>query len=53
MGNCCTKSQSSIQAAYQIPDRLHYPMKRTNPKGEESLAAYLVDEAMQSIVTTS
>ena len=34
MGNCCTKSQSSIQAAYH-PDRLHYPMKRTNPKGEE------------------
>ncbi len=34
MGNCCAKSQSSIQAAYH-PDRLHYPMKRTNPKGEE------------------
>ena len=30
-GNCCGKSQSSIQAAYH-PDRLHYPMKRTNPK---------------------
>ena len=33
-GNCCTKSQSSIQAAYH-PDRLRYPMKRTNPKGED------------------
>ena len=33
MGNCCTKSQASIQAAYH-PDRLHYPMKRTNPKGD-------------------
>ena len=32
MGNCCTKSQSSIQAAYH-PDRLMHPMKRTNPKG--------------------
>ena len=33
-GNCCTKSQSSIQAAYH-PDRLHYPMKRTTPKGDQ------------------
>ena len=31
MGNCCTKSQAAIQAAYH-PDRLHYPMKRTNDK---------------------
>ena len=31
-GNCCTKSQASIQAAYH-PDRLLYPLKRTNPKG--------------------
>ena len=30
-GNCCAKSQSSIQAAYH-PDRLLYPLKRTNPK---------------------
>lgn len=29
-GNCCTKSQASIQAAYH-PDRLRYPMKRTTP----------------------
>ena len=34
MGNCCAKSQASIQAAYH-PDRLYYPMKRTNPKGED------------------
>ena len=32
-GNCCTKSQASIQAAYH-PDRLKYPMRRTKPKGE-------------------
>jgi len=32
-GHCCAKSQSSIQAAYH-PDRLKYPMKRTNPKGD-------------------
>ena len=30
-GNCCSKSQASLQAAYH-PARLHYPMKRTNPK---------------------
>jgi anaerobic selenocysteine-containing dehydrogenase len=30
-GNCCTKSQSSVQAAYH-PDRILYPLKRTNPK---------------------
>ncbi|MBQ6453955.1 MAG: hypothetical protein IJJ14_06340 [Coriobacteriales bacterium] len=34
MGSCCTKSQSSMQACYH-PDRLLYPMKRTNPKGED------------------
>lgn len=33
-GNCCAKSQSSLQAAYH-PDRLRYPMKRTTPKGED------------------
>jgi anaerobic selenocysteine-containing dehydrogenase len=32
-GNCCTKSQASLQACYH-PDRLRYPMKRTNPKGD-------------------
>ena len=41
-GNCCGKSQSSIQAAYH-PDRIYYPMKRTNPKGEDPwLAAHHV-----------
>lgn len=30
-GNCCAKSQASIQAAYH-PDRVLYPLKRTNPK---------------------
>ena len=33
-GHCCSKSQASMQAAYH-PDRLRYPMKRTNPKGED------------------
>ncbi|OUO88361.1 hypothetical protein B5F40_12555 [Gordonibacter sp. An230] len=33
-GNCCSKSQSSMQAAYH-PDRLRYPMRRTRPKGED------------------
>ncbi len=33
-GHCCTKSQSSMQACYH-PDRLHYPMMRTQPKGED------------------
>ena len=33
MGNCCAKSQASLQAAYH-PMRLTYPMKRTTPKGE-------------------
>lgn len=33
MGNCCTKSQASIQVPYH-PDRLRYPMKRTTPRGE-------------------
>lgn len=33
-GNCCTKSQASVQAAYH-PDRLRYPMRRTTPRGED------------------
>ncbi len=33
MGNCCAKSQASLQAAYS-PMRLTYPMMRTTPKGE-------------------
>ena len=33
-GHCCAKSQSSMHAAYH-PDRLRYPVKRTNPKGSD------------------
>ena len=33
-GNHCAKGQASLQAAYH-PDRLMYPLKRTNPKGQE------------------
>ena len=33
-GNCCSKSQASLQACYH-PDRLRYPLKRTNPKGDD------------------
>lgn len=49
-GNCCSKSQSSIQAAYH-PDRLHYPMKRTNEKGEDDPGWVRIswDEAFQTI----
>ena len=52
MGNCCTKSQSSIQAAYH-PDRLHYPMKRTNPKGDNDPGWVRIswDEAIDTICT--
>ena len=52
MGNCCTKSQASVQAAYH-PDRLHYPMKRTNPKGDVDPGWVRIswDEAMDTIVT--
>ena len=39
-GNCCAKSQSSIQAAYH-PDRLLYPLKRTNPAGSVSVGMRL------------
>ncbi|WP_282209322.1 molybdopterin dinucleotide binding domain-containing protein [Parvibacter caecicola] len=56
MGNCCAKSQASLQAAYH-PARLKYPMMRTNPKGEnpgwkritwdEALAT--IDEKMSEI----
>lgn len=50
LGNCCSKSQSSIQAAYH-PDRLLYPMKRTNPKGEDpGWQRISWDEAEQMIV---
>lgn len=49
-GNCCCKSQSSLQAAYH-PDRLYHPLKRTNPKGEEPGWERITwDEALQSMV---
>lgn len=47
-GNCCTKAQASIQAAYH-PDRLHYPLKRANPKGEDpGWVRISWDEAIQT-----
>ena len=50
MGNCCTKSQSSMQAAYH-PDRLYHPMKRTNPKGSSDPGWQRItwDEAYKTI----
>lgn len=46
-GNCCSKSQASMQAAYH-PDRLKYPMKRTTPKGEDpGWVRISWDEAME------
>ena len=33
-GNCCCKGRGAMQALYH-PDRIKYPMKRTNPKGED------------------
>jgi len=33
-GNCCSKGRDAMQALYH-PDRVKYPMKRTNPKGED------------------
>ena len=52
MGNCCTKSQSSVQAAYH-PDRLMYPMKRTNPKGSADPGWVRIswDEAIETVVS--
>ena len=48
-GNCCGKSQSSIQAAYH-PDRIYHPMKRTNPKGEDPGWQRITwDEAMEIV----
>lgn len=50
MGNHCSKGQASIQAAYH-PDRIKYPMKRTNPKGSEDPGWVRIswDEAYQTI----
>ena len=52
MGNCCTKSQASLQAAYH-PDRLRYPLKRTNPKDDDDPGWERIswDEAMTTIVS--
>ena len=52
MGNCCAKSQASIQAAYH-PDRLYYPMKRTKPKGDDDPGWQRItwDEAFDTIKT--
>ena len=33
-GNCCAKSQASMQAAYH-PDRVHYPVKRSTAKDSD------------------
>ena len=50
MGNHCAKGQASIQAAYH-PDRIKYPMKRTNPKGDDDPGWVRIswDEAYQTI----
>ncbi len=51
MGSCCNKSVASLQACYH-PDRLAYPMKRTNPKGEDPGWVRIDwEEALDSIVT--
>lgn len=48
-GNCCSKSQASLQACYH-PDRLRYPLKRTNPKGDDDPGWVRIswDEALQT-----
>ena len=50
MGNHCSKGQASLQAAYH-PDRLYYPMKRTNARGEDDPGWVRIswDEAMSTI----
>ena len=49
-GNHCAKGQASLQAAYH-PDRLMYPLKRTNPKGQEpGWVRISWDEAYRSTV---
>ena len=48
-GNCCSKSQASLQACYH-PDRLRFPLMRTNPKGDDDPGWVRVswDEALQT-----
>ena len=50
MGSHCSKGQASIQACYH-PDRIKYPMKRTNPKGEDDPGWVRIswEEAYQTI----
>ena len=50
MGSHCSKGQASIQACYH-PDRIKYPMKRTNPKGSEDPGWVRIswEEAYQTI----
>lgn len=50
LGNHCSKGQASIQACYH-PDRIHYPMKRTTPKGSADCGWQRItwEEAYQSI----
>lgn len=52
MGNHCSKGQASLQAAYH-PDRLYYPMKRTNPRGDDDPGWVRIswDEAMDTIAS--
>ena len=49
-GSHCSKGQASIQACYH-PDRIKYPMKRTNPKGSDDPGWVRIgwDEAYQTI----
>ncbi|TJW09958.1 molybdopterin-containing oxidoreductase family protein [Parvibacter caecicola] len=51
-GNCCTKSQASLQAAYH-PARMYHPMKRTAAKGEADPGWQRItwDEAFQLMAT--
>ena len=50
MGNCCAKSQASLQACYH-PNRVYHPMKRTNPKGsvDPGWVRITWDEAYETI----
>lgn len=51
-GNSCAKSQASIQAAYH-PDRVLYPLKRTNPKDADDPGWQRItwDEAYATMAT--
>ena len=51
-GNCCSKSQSSIQAAYH-PDRILHPLKRTQPKDSSDAGWERIswDEALSTMAS--